>query len=157
MNITSAVSLGGLTNLLGTIGVIGSLIFVGLELQQSQRIALAGQQQARTELNSSRLLAELELMGSMGEEAITSGIEWDEMSPKQKVIREQIQRWFWTLNENNFIQNEMGLLNEDLWAQVERYIYARYSECHLRSIYKGMVSYRPLIDYINDLPDRCAQ
>jgi hypothetical protein len=42
MNITSAVSLGGLTNLLGTIGVIGSLIFVGLELQQSQRIALAG-------------------------------------------------------------------------------------------------------------------
>jgi len=41
MNITSAVSLGGLTNLLGTIGVIGSLIFVGLELQQSQRIALA--------------------------------------------------------------------------------------------------------------------
>jgi hypothetical protein len=41
--------------LLGTIGVIGSLIFVGLELQQSQRIALAGQQQARTELNSSRL------------------------------------------------------------------------------------------------------
>ena len=73
MNITSAVSLGGLTNLLGTIGVIGSLIFVGLELQQSQRIALAGQQQARTELNSSRLLAELELMGSMGEEAITSG------------------------------------------------------------------------------------
>ena len=111
MNITSVVSLGGLTN----------------------------------------------LMGSMGEEAITSGIEWDEMSPKQKVIREQIQRWFWTLNENNFIQNEMGLLNEDLWAQVERYIYARYSECHLRSIYKGMVSYRPLIDYIDDLPDRCAQ
>jgi len=48
MNITSVVSLGGLTN----------------------------------------------LMGSMGEEAITSGIEWDEMSPKQKVIREQIQRWF---------------------------------------------------------------
>ena len=83
MNITSVVSLGGLTN----------------------------------------------LMGSMGEEAITSGIDWDEMSPKQRVIREQIQRWFWTLNENNFIQNEMGLLNDDLWAQVERYIYARYSEC----------------------------
>ena len=157
MNITSAVSLGGLTNLLGTIGVIGSLIFVGLELQQSQRIALAGQQQARTELNSNRLLAELELMGSMGEEAITSGIDWDEMSPKQKVVREQIQRWFWTLNENNFIQNEMGLLNEDLWEQVERRISARYSECHLRSIYEGAVSYKPLVDYIDALPDRCDQ
>ena len=146
MNITSAVSLGGLTNLLGTIGVVGSLIFVGLELQQ-----------ARTELNSSRLLAELELMGSMGEEAITSGIDWDEMSPKQKVVREQIQRWFWTLNENNFIQNEMGLLNEDLWEQVERRISGRYSECHLRSIYEGAVSYKPLVDYIDALPDRCDQ
>ena len=131
--------------MLGTIGVVGSLIFVGLELQQ-----------ARTELNSSRLLAELELMGSMGEEAITSGIDWDEMSPKQKVVREQIQRWFWTLNENNFIQNEMGLLNEDLWEQVRR-ISARYSECHLRSIYEGAVSYKPLVDYIDALPDRCDQ
>ena len=157
MNITRALSLGGLTNLLGTMGVIGSLIFVGLELQQSQRIALAGQQQARTELNSSRLLAELELMGSMGEEAITSGIDWDDMSPKQMLIREQMQRWFWTLNENNFIQNEMGLLNEDLWAQVERRISARYSQCHLRSIYEGAVSYKPLIDYIEALPDRCDQ
>ena len=30
------------------IGIIGSLIFVGLELRQSQRIAQAGQQQDRT-------------------------------------------------------------------------------------------------------------
>ena len=157
MNITSAVSLGGLTNLLGTIGVIGSLIFVGLELQQSQRIALAGLQQAGTERNSSRLLAEFELMGSMGEKAITSGIDWDEMSQKQKLIREQIQRWFCTLNENNFIQNEMGLLKDELWAQLERYTCARYSEEHLSTIYKGRLSYGPLIDYIEGLPNRCAQ
>ena len=33
--------------LLGMIGVLGGLIFVGLEMQQSQRIAIAGQIQAR--------------------------------------------------------------------------------------------------------------
>ena len=36
--------------LLSVLGVIGSLIFVGLELQQTQRVAIAGQQQARSAL-----------------------------------------------------------------------------------------------------------
>ena len=35
--------------LLGMIGVLGGLVFVGLEMQQSQRIAIAGQLQARSD------------------------------------------------------------------------------------------------------------
>ena len=35
--------------LLGMLGVLGGLIFVGLEMRQSQQIALAAQQQARTD------------------------------------------------------------------------------------------------------------
>ena len=34
--------------LLGMVGVLGGLVFVGLEMQQSQKIALAAQQQSRT-------------------------------------------------------------------------------------------------------------
>ena len=37
------ISFTGLTNFLGVVGVIGSLIFVGLELRQSQKIALGNQ------------------------------------------------------------------------------------------------------------------
>lgn len=37
-------------NVIGIFGVIGSLIFVGLQMDQSQKIALAAQQQARTEV-----------------------------------------------------------------------------------------------------------
>ena len=37
-----------LIQLLGMVGIIGSLIFVGLEMRQSQMIAQAGQQQDRT-------------------------------------------------------------------------------------------------------------
>ena len=48
-----------LIQLLGMVGIIGSLIFVGLEMRQSQRIAMAGQQMERTALliegNSLRL------------------------------------------------------------------------------------------------------
>ncbi len=46
--IAIAKSFTGIADSLGIVGVIGSLIFVGLELRQSQIIALASQQQART-------------------------------------------------------------------------------------------------------------
>ena len=36
--------------LLGMLGVLGGLVFVGLEMSQSRQIALAAQQQARTEI-----------------------------------------------------------------------------------------------------------
>ncbi len=39
-----------LIQLLGMVGIIGSLIFVGLEMRQSQRVAMAGQQMERTAL-----------------------------------------------------------------------------------------------------------
>lgn len=38
-----SISFNGITNFLGVIGVIGSLIFVGLELRQTQKIALGNQ------------------------------------------------------------------------------------------------------------------
>ena len=43
------VSLDTWIQLLGMIGLLGGLIFVGLEMKQSQLIALAAQQQARVD------------------------------------------------------------------------------------------------------------
>ena len=43
--------------LLGMVGIIASLIFVGLEMRQTQRIAIAGQQQARASANMDLLNA----------------------------------------------------------------------------------------------------
>ena len=43
------VSLDTWIQLLGMIGVLGGLVFVGLEMQQSQRIAIASQVQARNQ------------------------------------------------------------------------------------------------------------
>ena len=41
-------SLGRLGNVIGVLGVIGSLVFVGLELRQSKTIAVAATLQERT-------------------------------------------------------------------------------------------------------------
>ena len=46
--------------ILGMFGVIASLIFVGLQMRQSQQIALAGQVQARAEMLTNRSLALME-------------------------------------------------------------------------------------------------
>ena len=54
------VSLDVWIQLLGMLGVLGGLVFVGLEMQQSQRIAIGAQQQARAELRAQVLIAPFE-------------------------------------------------------------------------------------------------
>ena len=45
------IDINALIQLLGMAGIIGSLIFVGLEMQQTQRIAIASGQEARMNAN----------------------------------------------------------------------------------------------------------
>ena len=52
-----AISFTGVANFLGVVGVIGSLIFVGLELRQTQRIAIAGQIQERAKMETDRIIS----------------------------------------------------------------------------------------------------
>ena len=88
------VSLDTWIQLLGMIGLLGGLIFVGLEMRQSQTIALGAQQHARTEMAGALWLAGLE-----GETDIHAAMSnpWSELSDNQKSVREQIQRYFWIL------------------------------------------------------------
>ena len=46
--------------LIGMLGVLGGLVFVGLEMQQSQRIPLAAQHQARSEMFMDQINAHTE-------------------------------------------------------------------------------------------------
>ena len=60
------VSIDTWIQLLGMLSVVAGLVFVGLEMQQTQRIALANQQQARTELITDMMLVDMELVGDFG-------------------------------------------------------------------------------------------
>ena len=51
------IPIDSLIQLLGMVGIIGSLIFVGLEIKQSQRFAMAGQQMEKTAITTNRFTA----------------------------------------------------------------------------------------------------
>ena len=147
------VSLDTWIQLLGMLGLLGGLIFVGLEMRQSQIIALGSQQHARTEMAGALWLAGLE-----GETDIHAAMSkpWSELSDNQKSVREQIQRYFWILLQNNHYQYELGLINEELWAQIEGRIKTRFSECHLRNMMLTDPS-DGLKRFLDNLPDNCAE
>ena len=81
-----AISFTGAANFLGVIGITGSLIFVGLELQQTQRIALAEMEQRRSEQSTNRALAFLP--GEVETWARVQGVPLSKLSPKERMIRE---------------------------------------------------------------------
>ena len=70
--------------LLGMLGVLGGLIFVGLEMQQTQNIAIAGQAQARAEMNSASVHAAIEAGIDFHSQKSGSNIQLSEESIQQR-------------------------------------------------------------------------
>ena len=147
-----AISFTGVANFLGVIGIIGSLIFVALELRQSQRIAIAAQQQARTILRANQILSTYEFSEN---EIGVENIPWDEQSDLQRYIREQRQVYYWTINENNYYQYQIGLLDDEIWAKESQYSQMQWDHCHLRHVFEGQVFMSSYETYVRSLPDNC--
>ena len=147
-----AISFSGVANFLGVIGIIGSLIFVALELRQSQRIAVAAQQQARTILRANQILSTYEYNE---DEIGVENIPWDEQSDLQRYIREQRQVYYWTINENNYYQYQIGLLDDEIWAKESQYSQMQWNHCHLRHVFEGQVFMSSYETYVRSLPDNC--
>lgn len=146
------VSFTAAANLLGVIGVTGSLVFVGLELRQNQVIAIAGQQQARTVARLNQLLSTYDF--SL-EEVGVEDIPWEDQTELQKYTREQRQVYYWTVNENNFYQYSTGLLSEELWEKEVRYTAMQWNHCHLRHVFEGQNFIKSYETYVRSLPDNC--
>lgn len=104
------VSLDTWIQLVGMLGVLGGLVFVGLEMRQSQLIAIGAQQQARAELRAQELLTPFQ--GNI-DVAKVRFLEWEEMTDDQKLARGMLQLYRWNSLQNNFFQNNLGLLSAD--------------------------------------------
>ena len=68
------IAIEDLIQLFGMVGIIGSLIFVGLEMQQSQRIAVASQQQERAAITVDMINAFYEIDVDFNLPTLTKGI-----------------------------------------------------------------------------------
>ena len=147
------VSLDVLIQLLGMVSVLGGLIFVGLEMQLSQRIALAGQVQARAQMNIERLLSPME--GNLDALRLWSpeGFSYELLNEDEKLIAVAIHQWRFNMLENNFTQYQMGLFAEDYWNEAQERIELFYNACDLRfAVGKRVQSFQ---EYLDTIPDRC--
>ena len=126
-----SISFSAIANYLGTAGIIGSLIFVGLELRQTHQIALAGQVQARNAMLSNFIMSPLQ--GNEKALALWDSVEVP-LTTEEQHIRNQITRHRVLTGTNAWQQYELGLLSEEAWSQAERRTRGLWMDCSTRSL-----------------------
>ena len=122
-----AISFSSIANFLGTIGVIGSLIFVGLELRQSHKIALAAQIQARNEVASNLLLAPIQ--GNVDFISVNDAVQGE---TEEELLRSTLYAHQALTTLNAWQQYKLGLLDDETWALVTRRAGNGWKNCSKR-------------------------
>lgn len=121
-------------NILGVAGVTASLIFVGLELRQSQRIALVSQIQERSYAASAEMNAftEADLDWFSGKFRIAPE---SILTTEQKAARNSLnQSWFFY--EADYFQYSQGLMTEPVWQAKLRAMEVNLKRCEYPEIYE---------------------
>ena len=124
------INTNALLQFLGALGVIGSLIFVGLEMRQSQRIAIAAQIHARSNTMVEALATYTE-----------AGIDWaaalfggEVALSKEEIARKNIYQAQWFLFETDFFQYSVGLMTQPVWEAKLVMIGRLVDQCDLRNV-----------------------
>ena len=145
--------------LLGMVGILGGLVFVGLEMQQTQQIAIAGQTQARNQQQLDFFLGVLTtenealrttMRGSIGEQ------DYPDLSQEEADVLRHVRTYRTITLQNAFQQYSVGLLPEDVWQQVEQRILSSWESCSFRPSFNGVIpSFREYLESlpINDCPE----
>ena len=152
------VSLDVWIQLLGMTGIIVSLIFVAMQMRQSQTIAVAGQIQAR---NQMLLESQLAFLGeeSIGRSIMAKGnpnaINPNSLTEEEYAIWYQIIQTRAITIQNVYQQYQLGLLTDDIWEQAEDRILGHWRNCHIRPIWTPTVvpSFQ---NYLLALPGECV-
>ena len=127
------VSLDVWIQLLGMLSVLAGLVFVGLEMRQSQRIALAAQQQERASLVT-------EIIGTFSEtNPPISFLDFlnenlDVSNQNNRAVAETYIYRMWMVYENDYLQYELGLMDEDIWLAKLAAMRNVYSRCQYREV-----------------------
>ena len=146
-----------LIQIAGMLGIIGSLVFVGLQMKQTQTIALGEQIQAR---NQMLLDSQLILLGDehIGRELIDKSnialLSPENLSEEVRAVWRQIISVRGVTIQNAFQQYELGLLPEDVWQQADQRISLHWNNCHIRPIWTTVVI-PTFLDYLNSFPEEC--
>ncbi len=141
-------SIANITNLLGMTGIIGSLIFVGIEIQQNQNIAMASQLQARNDALMAFYSSPLEGSATallLMEGGIEPNIDWSNDEERATLIAIVRVRIISLLN--SFNQYNAGLIDQDTFIYAMNRALEIYENCRLRPTVIQRVP-RGFLDYL---------
>ena len=141
--------------LLGMLGVIASLIFVGLEMRQSQRIALVSQMQERSYTASSEAYAftEANLDWFASKFSIAPSIE---LTTEQKAARNS-ENVSWFIYEADYFQYSQGLMTEPVWQAKLRAMEVNLKRCEYPEIYqvRSQLVEKEFKKILDSMPSQC--
>jgi hypothetical protein len=98
-------------------GVIASLIFVGLQMKQTQQIALSSTYQARSDATVESLISVISSPEFLSASAKVYANKSNELTMQEAVAWEYYLGANMTMFENNHQQYEMGFLSEEHWQR----------------------------------------
>lgn len=138
------------------VGIIASLIFVGMQMRQSQRIALAAQAQQRAAMLMDR--ANVWIEAGLDFQSIHFEQDYNASIAESMTAMRTSAHQSWFLYENDYEQYKLGLMAEDIWQAKLRGVERVYNICEVRPIYQ---SRSPMFSddfrsVIESLPDRCS-
>ena len=126
--------------LIGMLSVLAGLVFVGLEMRQSQQIALAAQQQERASLVT-------EIIGTFSEtNPPISFLDFlnenlDVSNQNNRAVAETYIYRMWMVYENDYLQYELGLMDEDIWLAKLAAMRNVYGRCQYREVTARALSF----------------
>jgi hypothetical protein len=147
--------INALAQLSGLTGVMASLIFVGFELRQSQKIALAGQMQSRAEQITDYNLTFLETADSDDLYAIFNE-NYSELTEKQKWLSDVQGRWQLQMQQTSVWMYQQGFLSEDRWLPTKTRIQGLYDNCERRHLFDSALE-TAYQNFLNTIPDNCLR
>ena len=141
-------------NIISVASVVGSLIYVGLEVRQAHTIALATQVQARLEQQLDRNRTWFEGQWEVGYKIATTSYE--ELSAAEKWATDRDMEWIQLMQQNSFYQYSVGLLDEQQGEVMKAYIERAWQRCNVRHTYNFSILEPAYVDYLRSLDDPCV-
>jgi hypothetical protein len=120
---------------IGLLSVVAGLLFVGMEMRQTQRIALASE-------TSNRMYQVLiQTINSSSE----TGVDWtkmvfgdySELSESEKIAKRNNVAMGWLVAENDFSLFKLGLMSEEVMEVNKGLLSLYYNQCDVRDIYEA--------------------
>jgi hypothetical protein len=139
--------------IVGMFAIVASLIFVGLQMKQSQEIAVAAQYQTRAQTAQSMYMS----LQESGTSIRVLNKTVSEMTPVERDTVENVTRWAWIHYDNIYFQYRSGFYDEESWRGMKFEVDRAFGRCDRRYIWESMRTYlRPsFVNYVEGLKDTC--